>query len=117
MQKFSIFKEADPETDFFHNLSPPPATQLGTEVDFLSQTTRQASPSLLSGPAQGYAEAQSDFIEQNSEDLLQMDDTTTSPTGTGTQIWFSDPSFPINQCGICEDSDSEESLNSEKTKA
>jgi hypothetical protein len=121
VQKFSIFKEADPETDFFHfhNLSPPLATQLGTEVDFLSQTTRQVSSSLLSGPAQGYAEAQSDFIEQNSEDLLQMDDTTTSPTGTGTgtQIWLSDPSFPINQCGICEDSDSEESLNSEKTKA
>jgi hypothetical protein len=46
---FSIFKEADPETDFFHNLSPPPATQLGTGVDFLSQTTRQASPILPAG--------------------------------------------------------------------
>lgn len=98
----AIVREVDPQTDLFHNLSPPPATQSGTGVDFLSQTTRQASPSLLSGPAQGYAEAQSDFIEQNPEDLLQIDDTTTSPTGTSTQIWSSDPSFPINQCGICE---------------
>jgi hypothetical protein len=97
-----VNRQADPQTDFFHNLSPPPATQLGTEVGFLSQTTRQASPSLLSGSALGYAEAQSDFIEQNPEDLHQMDDTTASPTGTSTQIWSSDPSFSINQCRICE---------------
>jgi hypothetical protein len=105
------------DTQFSRNPPPASAAHHDTSLGFESLIAPQASRSQISRSPQGYTDTQRGFFEHNTEAMLRQEDTTASPTATTPQIWSSNPSFSMNQCGMCARTTSGESVWCEECRS